>query len=122
MSSNKLQKAGGLYDQLKAQERATLVLEALARGDEAEADRLGTSCPRSTYTQYDADWMRRMEASCHFACVVAMDLKEAAGRLFVLEFLQVHLPELIGWTDTILELAYERGKDRGQAKRRPREQ
>ena len=43
-----------LYDQLNPKERLALVLEAKARGDETEEQRLRSACPRRVYSMPDA--------------------------------------------------------------------
>ncbi len=56
-----------LYDRLKPEERFRLALEALARDDEEELDRLGRTCPRKTYSQIDAEYLDLLEASSRVA-------------------------------------------------------
>jgi hypothetical protein len=48
------------YAVLAPHERFALMLEALARGDEAEADRLDDTCPRLTYNLEDQEYRDRM--------------------------------------------------------------
>src|SRR5687767_9504048 len=49
------------YEYLGPQERLTLILEALARGDSGEADRLSGSCPRKDYRMRDAAYGDRLD-------------------------------------------------------------
>jgi hypothetical protein len=48
------------YKVLKPHERFTLTLEAMARGDEVEADRLEDTCPRLNYNLEDREYRDRM--------------------------------------------------------------
>jgi hypothetical protein len=48
------------YAVLTAPERFTLLVEAMARRDEAEMERLENSCPQFTYRAEDAEFRDRM--------------------------------------------------------------
>ncbi|MGH6635107.1 MAG: hypothetical protein ACRED0_02880 [Gammaproteobacteria bacterium] len=48
-----------LYERLTAEERLSLTIEALARGDCAEADRLADTCPQYTYRLPDCEYAMR---------------------------------------------------------------
>lgn len=65
----------GLYDQLQAQERLALVLEAMARGDQVEAGKLRASCPRKMYMMSDAAFMERLEMAFDVMAIVCIDLR-----------------------------------------------
>src|SRR4029453_4075606 len=68
-------------------ERLTLLLEAMAREDEPEVERLQTTCPRVTYTGQDLQFEDRL--SLHFANLagVTIDLRCMWGKLHVLHWL-----------------------------------
>ena len=51
---------GRNYKVLTAPERFTLTLEAMARGDESEADRLDDTCPQHNYRMDDLEFRDRM--------------------------------------------------------------
>ena len=51
------------YKALSPPERLVLTVEAMARGDEDEADRLDDSCPRRTHVQGDAEFTERLRRS-----------------------------------------------------------
>lgn len=84
-----------LYDQLKPAERATLVLQALARSDQAESDRLVGACPRKTYSANDDRFVGRMAASFDLMAGAVADLGHEAGKLFILTLLLEMLDRLM---------------------------
>jgi hypothetical protein len=51
------------------------MLEALARGDNAEADRLDDTCPSFTYNLYDAEYRDRFQRCYLIALMVSLNLK-----------------------------------------------
>jgi hypothetical protein len=75
-----------LYEHLEGPERLTLVLEALARGDEAEADRLSGSCPRKRYTMRDAEYGDRLDTALHLMAIACIDLRCLWDKLDSLEW------------------------------------
>ena len=60
-----------LYDQLNPRERLALVLEARARGDETEEQRLRSTCPRRVYSMPDAAFTDR-EDMCFARMALAL--------------------------------------------------
>src|SRR5215207_2976098 len=56
-------KLGEFYDRFDPDERFRLVLEAAARGDEEEIERLRETCPRETYTASDIAFTDRISGS-----------------------------------------------------------
>jgi hypothetical protein len=54
MATHPIIGGGKLYETFAPKERLVLLLEAMARGDDAETMRLRRSCPRKTYTGPDA--------------------------------------------------------------------
>ncbi len=75
-----------LYEHFAAPERLTLILEALARGDKAEADRLSGACPRKTYTMRDAAFGERLDVSFDIMCIACIDLRCIWGKLDILHW------------------------------------
>ena len=63
------------YAMLSAPERFALMVEAMARGDDAEADRLEDTCPQLTYRTDDAEFRDRMKRSYAIATLVTINLK-----------------------------------------------
>lgn len=58
-----MKKIARLYQHLTPEERFRLALEALARDDEEEMDRLGRTCPRKNYSLRDPAFTDRLDAS-----------------------------------------------------------
>jgi hypothetical protein len=75
-----------LYPWLEPQERFTLLLKALARGDEAEALRLHGTCPRRSYTRQDGRFHGRVSLSFEIVTLVYADLRCVWGRLQALHW------------------------------------
>lgn len=60
-----------LYERLTAEERLNLTIEALARGDIAEADRLADTCPEYVYRLPDTLYSLRFRDLLHLATLVS---------------------------------------------------
>ena len=73
-----------LYEHFGPQERLTLILEALARGD--EADRLSGSCPRLQYTMRDAAFGDRLDTAFDIMSIACVDLRCLWGKLETLRW------------------------------------
>lgn len=73
------------YDRLTPDERARAALEASARGDFEERDRLIDSCPRHTYSEPDAAFMDRLDASRDLAVIVALELSARLAQARMLD-------------------------------------
>jgi hypothetical protein len=74
------------YEQFSGPERLTLAMEALARGDQAEADRLAGSCPRKQYTMREAAYGNRLDTAFDIMCIACIDLRALWCKLDTLEF------------------------------------
>ena len=101
--------AGQLYDQFAPPERLTLMLSALARGDEAEAERLRDSCPRKTYTQNDEAYEARLQLSFDTMMCVCVDLRCMWGKLVVLHWAAETAKELATANHITASLAFVDG-------------
>jgi hypothetical protein len=75
-----------LYGRLKPPERLTLLLEAMARDDAAEAQRLNGSCPRRSYTGPDHRFGGRLDMAFDIVAVVTIDLRCMWGKLHILHW------------------------------------
>jgi hypothetical protein len=89
-----------LYDQFTGLERLRLVIEAQARGDEAEVAQLVQSCPRSHYSSGDHSYTVPMEATfdlvgavCHDFARLKGGLKALAAVQCMISRLKEHLPK-----------------------------
>jgi hypothetical protein len=83
---------GKLYDRFEPEERFRLTIEALARGDEEEAERLSESCPRRTYTMNDLAYVARMRAGLQITLAVCLDLAPRLAKLQMIEAFRVTQP------------------------------
>jgi hypothetical protein len=68
---------GKLYDRFTGEERFRLLIEALSRADEEEAERLAETCPRTTYSMSEHAYGDRIRASWEIAMVLCLDLVPA---------------------------------------------
>ena len=71
------------YDVLTAEERFRLALQAFARQDRAEVDRLDRTCPRKRYTMSDAAYLDRRELIHTVTLAVCLDLTQYVAKLQV---------------------------------------
>lgn len=85
---------GKLYDKLTPEERFRLDVEATARGDERESEKLVESCQRKTYTALDYGFSGRWEAATEITRAVCLDLCQHLCRLQMLDALTSSLPIL----------------------------
>lgn len=64
---------GKYYDVINPEERFKLLLAALTRGDEDEAQKLRKTCPKKHYSMSDAAYSDRLEASRDVATAFTID-------------------------------------------------
>jgi hypothetical protein len=83
------------YDQLNGEERLRLVIEALARGDEIEVQRLVHSCPRKNYSDGDDAYVVPLKATYDLVQAACHDLDRGRGRLQALDSVQLMISRLI---------------------------
>ena len=57
-------------------ERFALTSEAMARGDETEADRLEDACPKHSYHLEDPEYRDRMKRAYMIALMVCLNMRE----------------------------------------------
>lgn len=76
------------YEALTTQERIVASVEALARDDTKEKERLVTSCPKRHYKMNDADFVNKMQGFAFLSTVVELDLRGIALDLMTLLWLQ----------------------------------
>jgi len=81
-----------LYDRFTPEERFRLTLEALAREDEQEAERLSKRCPRRTYTMNDAAYEDKMRAGLQITMAICLDLAPRLAKLRMIEAFRVIQP------------------------------
>ena len=83
-----------LYEQFQPPERLTLLIEAMARNDDGEAERLQRSCPRATYTGRDPAFEDRWDMAFDVMAVVCIDLRCLWGKLHVLGWVLAEVREM----------------------------
>lgn len=64
-----------VYESLTSRQRVIATIEAEARGDEAEAQRLRDTCPKYTYRQTDAEYSQTMIRIVAFSLAVESDIR-----------------------------------------------
>jgi hypothetical protein len=98
---------GGVYDRLTPEERFQLVLEAAARRDETEVERLVNTSPRYKYTfiQNDLAFASCLRACRQITICVCLMLMEILAKLSVIRTYQ----ECVGLLSRSLVIEYERG-------------
>jgi hypothetical protein len=74
-----------MYDRLTSEERFLLVVEAFAREDEREAERLSNTCPRKVYEMKDLDFINRLRASDLIVSSLCAELMEVLSTLRTVE-------------------------------------
>ncbi len=106
---------GGVYDLLTAEERFQLVLEAAARRDEAEVERLANTSPRYRYTfiRNDLAFAERIGVSTQIALCVCLMLMEILAKLMVIRISQ----ECVALLSRSLVTEFDRGYLRGLGSR-----
>jgi hypothetical protein len=95
----------------------TLTLEAMAREDQAEVDRLGTSCPRKTYEQCDIAFEQRMDLAFDTMAVVCIDLRGLWGKLHILHWAMGVARQMATWHQIHASMAFLDGHGCAQGKR-----
>lgn len=85
---------GKLYDRLTPEERFRLDVEATAREDERESEKLVDTCPRKAYTALDYGFSGRWLASGEITHMLCLDLCQHLCRLQMLDALTASLPML----------------------------
>ena len=95
------------YGEFTGEERFRLVLEAKARGDSVEEDRLIESCPAFSVTMNDPAFVRRWLAAEELVKALVADTSRFIGWMQALDFLRSPVTELLD--DVLaLERAYDR--------------
>jgi hypothetical protein len=69
------------YGCLTPAERFALTIEAMARGDENEADKLEDSCPRHAYRMEDQEYRDRMRRAYIIALMVSLNMRQGIGQI-----------------------------------------
>ena len=106
-----------LYEQFAAAERLTLLLEAMARDDAAEAQRLRRTCPRATYTSEDPEFEDRWTMAFDIMSVVCIDLRCLWGKLTVLRWVLGEVREMATAQNITAAFAFLDGERCGKGRK-----
>jgi hypothetical protein len=104
---------GKLYDRFSAHERFRLVIEAIARGDEREVQRLRDTCPREMYRMTELPFRDRITGSMEMTMGVCLDLVPHLAQLKLIEALRKTLPLTYNYCEDVAMLAYFDGHEAG---------
>ena len=107
---------GRLYDRLTPEERFRLDLEAMARGDVAESERLTRTCPRRTYVMNDWGFAGRWSLATELTLRVYARIAQLLERLHMVEAFRTLSPYSNQLTQNIAEEAYLDGHRAGSYK------
>ena len=77
--------ASSVYESLAIRQRVIACIEAEARGDGDERERLISSCPKLTYHQTDARFSGKMETLMCLAVAVESDLRDCVLKFLVIK-------------------------------------
>ncbi len=106
MTTDKVDK---LYGQFSPQERLTLLLEAMAREDWSETNRLRDSTPEKAYVMGDLAYESRREFVWQVAALVAADLRVTLGKLTIYESFAEMCPYITGSHAMAAEFSFMAG-------------
>ena len=106
-------KLGEFYDRFDPDERFRLVLEAAARGDEEEIERLRETCPRETYTASDIAFTDRISGSLKITMMLCQLLAPSLTKLRTLAAFREVLSHTFDHGINTARLAFIRGHERG---------
>jgi hypothetical protein len=104
---------GKLYDRLTPEERFSLDVEAMARGDEEESRRLVDTCPRHNYRMTDFAFSGRWQTIYEMVLALCVDFAQHMSRLSMLDAIQEMLPYARVVYRNEEEWAYLKGHEAG---------
>ena len=106
-------KLGEFYDRFDPDERFRLVLEAAARKDEEDIERLRDTCPRAEYTANDIAYSDRISGSLKMTMMLCQLLAPSLTELRTLAAFREVLSYAFDHCINTARLAYIRGHERG---------
>lgn len=101
------------YDRLTPEDRFRLVVEAMARGDEQEVERLVNSCPREAYKMNELSFSNRVRASQEITMALCFDLTAHLAKLQAIEAHRESLSRVFSAFINEAVLAYLDGHEAG---------
>jgi hypothetical protein len=109
-------KLGEFYDRFDPDERFRLALEAAARGDEEEIERLRDTCPRVRYTAIDIAYSDRISGSLKMTMLICQLLAPSLTKIRTLAAFRKVLSYAFDHCINTAQLAYVRGHERGASR------
>jgi hypothetical protein len=106
-------KLGKLYDRFDPDERFRLVLEAAARGDEEDIERLRETCPRETYKANDIAFSDQISGSLKMTMMLCQLLAPSLTKLRTLAAFRKVLSYALDHCINKARHAYLRGHEMG---------
>jgi hypothetical protein len=97
------------------------VIEALAREDKQEADRLAAACPRKVYREIDAEYGDRIRVASEIVSAVILDLRPRLGKLRMIEAFREFLPLFLWRGMDVAAMAWLDGYAEGKNGHRKRD-
>ncbi|MDP9455592.1 MAG: hypothetical protein CYG60_15430 [Actinobacteria bacterium] len=104
---------GRLYDRLTPEERFRLDVEAMARGDREESERLTRTCPRRNYVMNDRGFAGRWQLAIELTLRVYARVAQLLERLHMLEAFRTLPPYANRLARNVAEEAYFDGHKAG---------
>jgi len=104
---------GKLYDRLTLDERVKLIIQAKARGDAEDAQRLAESCPTKTYTMNDIAFGDQISGSWKITIMLCHLLAPSLARIHTIAAVREVLPYAFDHCISGARLAYLRGHEMG---------
>jgi hypothetical protein len=101
------------YDRLSPEERFRLDVMAMARGDEAEPERLVLSCPRFSYTMNDRKFAGRWQGAIEITLRIYIPLGEQLAKLEMVDAFRQIVPYSQALRSNIAFDAYFSGHESG---------
>src|SRR5688572_28050230 len=103
------------YEQLTPHERFVLMVEAMARGDEVECDRLEDTCPQKVYRREDAEFRDRMKRAYMITMTVALNMRAGLARIRMAQAFRETAHLFAGEVAKFATAAYLCGRANGRA-------
>ncbi|MCW2892951.1 MAG: hypothetical protein JWO75_2440 [Actinomycetia bacterium] len=102
------------YGTLIAHERFALTVEAMARRDDREADRLGDTCPRCTYRAEDQSFRERMRLAHTIAGRVCLNMRAGLAQIRMAKVFCEQAGNFAGPSVRVAQAAFLYGREYGK--------
>ena len=102
------------YGMLSATERFALMIEAMARRDERECDRLEETCPRFMYRCEDQAFRDRMRRASAIAHRVSLNMREGLAQIRLARLFHEHAEMFAGDSIRVMQAVFLYGREYGK--------